>query len=298
MAQRSESRAAAKVKRTQKNVPPKKASASAVIKSAPTPSAIAKPTSPITKNTPRPKSSGALETKTTLNNKSTKSVAADKVHRAKKPPTVAVTSRLGKVKSASPTAKVSTSATKAESVQTNKPQAAAVASRASHPGEKTKRTASPAKAPKSVTAATANATALPRVRRPTKVPAPLYLAAELGQPIDHRGEPIGAGASRAKSDTALQDYTLQLWRQMQSGRVVNRYTRAIERAGLTTDEVWTAGITDVRPTSSTSEEMRRYRQKLLFRANLLEAILSETVADLHRLDGIEPASAETARESG
>jgi hypothetical protein len=44
--------------------------------------------------------------------------------------------------------------------------------------------------------------------------------------------------------------------------------------------------------------MRRYRQKLLFRANLLEAILSETVADLHRLDGIEPSPSKTASEPG
>ena len=84
---------------------------------------------------------------------------------------------------------------------------------------------------------------------------------------------------------------------MQSGRVVNRYTRAIERAGLTADEVWTAGLAEMRTTSSTADEIRRYRQKVLFRANLLEAIFTETIADLRRLDRIEPADAAAAVET-
>jgi hypothetical protein len=50
-------------------------------------------------------------------------------------------------------------------------------------------------------------------------------------------------------------------------------------------------------TSSTPDEVRRYHQKLLFRANLLEAILSETVADLHRLPGIEPTPANKGSQS-
>lgn len=127
-----------------------------------------------------------------------------------------------------------------------------------------------------------------RLRSDETQPPPRYLATELGQPADPDGEPIGAGSTMARSDSELQEYTLQLWRQMQSGRVVHRYTQAIERAGLTIDEVWAAGITETRTTSSTPDEMRRYRQKMLFRANLLEAMLAETVADLHRLDGIEP----------
>ena len=81
---------------------------------------------------------------------------------------------------------------------------------------------------------------------------------------------------------------MQLWRQMQRGSVTKRYMRSIERAGLTLDEVWTVGLREVWTTSSTADEMRRYRQKMLFRANLLEAILSETVADLRRLEGIAP----------
>ena len=125
---------------------------------------------------------------------------------------------------------------------------------------------------------------------------PPYLAAELGQPVDHEGEPIGAGSPLVRSDADLQAYALRLWRQMQSGRVVSGYLRAVERAGLTIDEVWTVGIAETGTTSSSPDELRRYHQKLLFRANLLEAILSETVAELQRLPGIEPTPLERAGE--
>lgn len=120
-----------------------------------------------------------------------------------------------------------------------------------------------------------------------KSEAPRYLAAELGQPVDRHGEPIGAVSALAQGDRQLQDYAMKLWRQMQHGRVMNMYTRAVERAGFTMDDVWLVGLGG-RPTSTSPDEMRRYRQKLLFRANLLEAILSETVIDLHRLEGFHP----------
>lgn len=125
-----------------------------------------------------------------------------------------------------------------------------------------------------------------------------YLAAELGQPVDHEGEPIGAGSRMVRSDTALQEYTLQLWRQMQSGRGINKHLRAVERAGLNIDDVWMAGITETLSTSSTPDEARRYRQKLLFRANLLEAILSETVAKLLRLDRERADTVEDGKRAG
>ena len=144
------------------------------------------------------------------------------------------------------------------------------------------------RAPRSAKPGKDAAAAPPRDETKRKPEAPHYLAAELGQPVDNEGEPVGAGSARARSDDELQRYSLQLWRQMQTGRVTARYTRAIEKAGLTIDEVWTAGLVEVRATSSTPDELRRYRQKLLFRANLLEAILTETIADLHRLDNVEP----------
>ena len=137
-----------------------------------------------------------------------------------------------------------------------------------------------------------------RSGRKAKPEPPRYLAAELGQPVDETGEPIGAGSARLRSDRDLQAYALQLWRQSQRGGESRSHLRQIERAGLTADEVWMAGITEMQPTASTPDELRRYRQKLLFRANLLEAILTETVADLHRLEGLEPSPAQTVREPG
>ena len=126
---------------------------------------------------------------------------------------------------------------------------------------------------------------------------PQYLAAELGQPVDQDGEPIGSGSALGRADAELQEYTLQLWRQTQTGRGVPGRVREMEREGFTIDDIWAAGVTEVLSTSSTPDEIRRYKQKLLFRANLLEAILSETVAELRRLDGIEPA-VDNATEQG
>lgn len=126
-----------------------------------------------------------------------------------------------------------------------------------------------------------------------KAAAPQYLAAELGQPVDQSGEPVGAGSMLGRSDLELQEYTLQLWRQTQTGRGVPGRVREMEREGFTIDDIWAAGVYETLSTSSTPDEIRRYKQKLLFRANLLEAILSETVAELRRLDHIEPAGAKT-----
>lgn len=208
--------------------------------------------------------------------KSARSAAAAPAAKAPKKPAASVAvSKDSRAKAAPAEPK-----TKAAKAAAQKP-AKSVTTRPAKPDAKA------AKAPTSSKAAAAKPTS-----RKAKAPAkPRYLAAELGQPLDPRGEPIGASSSRAASDEDLQKYALQLWRQMQSGRVVNRYTRAIERAGLTVDEVWTAGLADMRTTSSTADEIRRYRQKILFRANLLEAIFAETIADLRRLDGIEPGDA-------
>lgn len=146
--------------------------------------------------------------------------------------------------------------------------------------------AAPQAKPARTKAARGSGKTAPKRSRP-KTEAPRYLAAELGQPVDRHGEPIGAVSALAQGDRQLQDYAMKLWRQMQHGRVMNMYTRAVERAGFTMDDVWLVGLGG-RPTSSSPDEMRRYRQKLLFRANLLEAILSETVIDLHRLEGFHP----------
>ena len=94
-------------------------------------------------------------------------------------------------------------------------------------------------------------------------------------------------------DRELQDYTLHLWRQMQSGRSINKHLQAVERAGLNLDDVWMVGVKETLKTTSTPEEAQLYRKKLLFRANLLEAILSETVSKLVRLDHRADVGGET-----
>ena len=85
---------------------------------------------------------------------------------------------------------------------------------------------------------------------------------------------------------------------MQSRRGVNLHVPAMERAGVTIDQIWTAGVTDALTTSSSPDDVRRYKQKLLFRANLLEAILTETVGELHRLNTVEPTPVRAVGEPG
>jgi hypothetical protein len=132
----------------------------------------------------------------------------------------------------------------------------------------------------------------PKSGKIKRAAAPPYLATELGQPADHEGEVVGAGAPLARSGADLQAYVLQLWRQTQTGRVVPGHLREMESAGFTIDDIWAAGVTEILSTSSTPDEIRRYRQKVLFRANLLEALLWETIAELRHLDSVESAPAE------
>lgn len=121
-----------------------------------------------------------------------------------------------------------------------------------------------------------------------------YLAAELGHTVDREAEPVGLNSIRARHDKALQDYALQLWRQVQHGRALRSELKGLEREGLTADEIWAAGITETLPTSSTPDEVRRYKQKLLFRANVLEALLTGTVSELKRLSRLQPSDGTTS----
>jgi len=115
-----------------------------------------------------------------------------------------------------------------------------------------------------------------------------YLAAELGQSVDHEGEPLGLVFPLLRHDREWREFTISLWRQFRATRSLNAQTRELEQEGLTTADLWEPGITEFLPTSSTPEQMRRYKQKLLFRANFLEAALTETVAELKKLDRAKP----------
>jgi hypothetical protein len=117
-----------------------------------------------------------------------------------------------------------------------------------------------------------------------------YLAVELGHLADREGEPAGLNSPASRRDGEIQAFAIELWRQAHAGRTVSTQLREMEREGLATDEVWAAGITEFLPTSSTADELRLYKKKLLFRANLLEAFLMETVAGLKRLDRLQPTN--------
>ena len=115
-----------------------------------------------------------------------------------------------------------------------------------------------------------------------------YLATELGHVVDYEGEPAGVENPTTRRDPQFQEFTLALWREVQNTRSSNSQMREVEREGLTTGDLWAPGISEFLPTSSTPDEMRRYKQKLLFRANMLEAVLIETVAQLKSLDRVKP----------
>jgi hypothetical protein len=126
----------------------------------------------------------------------------------------------------------------------------------------------------------------PQARGEERRSQPEYLAVELGHSVDQEGEPTGLDDPASRGDADFQEFTLSLWRQVQSARSSNK--REMEDEGLTTGDLWAPGITEFLPTSSTPEELRRYKQKLLFRANVLEVILTETVAELKWLDRARP----------
>ena len=123
-----------------------------------------------------------------------------------------------------------------------------------------------------------------------------YLAAELGHTVDHWGEPSGLERAMAGDDPEFRDLAVSLWRQAQMGRSLNAQLKEMEREGLTAADLWAPGVTETMPTASNTDEVRRYKKKLLFRANLLEALLMETVSELKRMDWIRPSDVTDASD--
>jgi hypothetical protein len=136
----------------------------------------------------------------------------------------------------------------------------------------------------------AQGAAAPRRTKVTNTPASQqkYLAAELGHSLDHEGEPVGLDFPLLRRDEEFREFTMSLWRQFQASRTLNSRVRELEQEGLSNADLWEPGITDFLPTSSTPEQMRRYKQKLLFRATFLEAVLTETIGELKKLDRARP----------
>jgi hypothetical protein len=117
-----------------------------------------------------------------------------------------------------------------------------------------------------------------------------YLATELGHEVDHEGEPSGLEVPSG-GDANFREFTIGLWRQVQASRSVQGQLREMEQEGLAAADIWAPGITETLPTSSSAEDIRRYKQKLLFRANVLEAALTETISELKGLERIRPRGA-------
>lgn len=136
--------------------------------------------------------------------------------------------------------------------------------------------------------------ATPRPAKVANTPASQqeYLAAELGHSVDHEGEPLGLDFPLMRRDAEFREFTLSLWRQFQATRTLNSRSREMDQEGLTNADLWEPGITEFLPTSSTPEQLRRYKQKLLFRATFLEAILTETIGELKKLDRAKPIDGE------
>jgi hypothetical protein len=123
-----------------------------------------------------------------------------------------------------------------------------------------------------------------------------YLAAELGHQVDQEGEPLGLDFPLLRRDAEFREFTLSLWRQFQATRTISSQARELEQEGLSNADLWEPGITEFLPTSSTPEQLRRYKQKLLFRASFLEAVLTETIGELKKLDRAKPLLADNKKE--
>jgi hypothetical protein len=93
-------------------------------------------------------------------------------------------------------------------------------------------------------------------------------------------------------DPKIRDLGLRLWRQFSGMEASSE--RDLSEAGLSFTDLWKPGVTEQVTTSSTAEEIARYRKTLTYRAKFLEAVLEETLADLERIDQMKPATSELA----
>jgi hypothetical protein len=83
-------------------------------------------------------------------------------------------------------------------------------------------------------------------------------------------------------EPGLKQLALKLWRDFQTGRV--SVEKSLQGAGLEKEDLWKPGISETLTTSSTNDEISRYRQKLQYRADFLEAALEETLLQLEGLE--------------
>jgi hypothetical protein len=108
------------------------------------------------------------------------------------------------------------------------------------------------------------------------------LAPEFGAKLDESGEPLPVKFNELALDPGLKQLALKLWRDFQTGR--GSVEKSLQGAGLDKEDLWKPGITETLTTSSTKGEIARFRQKLQFRADFLEAALEETLLQLEGLE--------------
>lgn len=109
-----------------------------------------------------------------------------------------------------------------------------------------------------------------------------YLGQEMGVSLDDDGSPLPVTLKELYLQPALMQLTLRLLEDFGAKRA--EVGENLHKAGLTEADLWKPGISETLSTSSTPDEIARYRLKLRFRADFLEAALEETILELEELD--------------
>jgi hypothetical protein len=122
----------------------------------------------------------------------------------------------------------------------------------------------------------------PATRRPRA-----FLGPELAAGVSGNEEAPEFSLKLLLHDPKIRDLGLRLWRQFSGAGAMSE--RELNEAGITFGDLWKPGVTESVTTSSTAEEIARYRKTLEYRAKFLEALLEETLADIERVMHLQPA---------
>ena len=113
------------------------------------------------------------------------------------------------------------------------------------------------------------------------------LGPQLGTGVGSDAE-AGGGLLNLLKDPQLRTMAVELWRNFQLGSAGAKRAHA-EGEGAPAD-LWDFQAAESVTTSSSAEEIERYRTKLLFRADWLEATLEATLNEVERLSQFRPAA--------
>lgn len=115
------------------------------------------------------------------------------------------------------------------------------------------------------------------------------LAAEMGASLDVDSCALPVTLKDLSLQPALRQLALRLLRDFGNKRAA--ISEALRREDLTEEDLWKPGVSEALTSSSTEDEIRRYRLKLQFRADFLEAALEETLLELEGLSEARPLHA-------